>query len=196
MNRTSLFFAVTLLTATAVAQDALKPHCGELGTLKVGDMAPAFTATDLNGKAIDLSEQLKTRQVVLAFYRGSWCPYCNKELSALQENLSKIEALNGTVIAISPEKTETAGAVLEKTKATFPVIQDAGYPILCSYGVAFELEGERKEKMKTMGLSEDGVLPVPATYIIGMDGRIKAIHFDTDYTKRMSVADVLAALEK
>lgn len=196
MNHTALYFATALLTCNAFAQDPLKPHCGELNTLKVGDMAPVFEAVDLNGNAIDLTELLKSKQVVLAFYRGSWCPYCTKEMAALYENLSKIEALNGTVIAVSPEKAETASMIVEKTGATFPLLRDGSRSILCAFGVAYELEDQRKEKMRKMGLSDDGVLPVPATFVIGMDGRIKAIHFDTDYSKRMSVADVLTALEK
>lgn len=194
MKRTHLLLAAALHWSAIYAQDPPKSYCGELGQLKVGDLAPTFKVLDIHGKAVDLAEVLRTKQVVLVFYRGSWCPYCNKHLSELQENLPRIEALRGTVIAVSPEKAETVGMVEEKTGATFSVVQDAGYPILCAYGVAFELEGEMKEKVKSMGLSDDGVLPVPATYVIGMDGRIKAMHYNTDYKERMPVADVLKAL--
>ncbi|MBL0126431.1 MAG: AhpC/TSA family protein [Flavobacteriales bacterium] len=198
-------FLITLSLAATVpgcAQDPSKPHCGELNTLKVGDAAPAFMATDIHGATVDLSALTQKHEVVVVFYRGAWCPYCNKHMSHLQDSLSLITAKNAVVLAISPEVPESAEDIVKKSGATFSVIHDPAYTIMCAYGTAFEMPKAQRSKLKLMGLNvdkangnEEGVLPVPATFIIGRDGRIKALHFDENYKERMSVKAILSALE-
>jgi peroxiredoxin len=116
--------------------------------------------------------------------------------------LSLITGKNAVVLAISPEIPESAEDIVKKSGATFSVIHDAEYRIMCAYGTAFEMPKAQRSKLKVMGLNvdkangnEEGVLPVPATFIIGRDGRIKALHFDEDYKERMSVEAILSVLE-
>jgi len=136
----------------AVAQQPPKPHCGEMNVLKVGDMAPPFIATDIAGASLDLRTLTKDKQVVLLFYRGAWCPYCTKYMAELQEHLDEIIAKNAVVIAVSPEVEASGLKAAEKSGATFHVVHDTEYAIMCAYGTAYELSPEMKEKFKGYGI--------------------------------------------
>ena len=169
--------------------------------LTINDPAPVFTAMDQNGKSVSLNNLLKEGPVVLVFYRGQWCPYCNKQLKKLEDSLSFIKAKGATVIAITPEKQESISKTIEKTKASYSIVFDEGLKIMKSYDVAFAVDTKTIEKYKGYGINFDQAngsnganLPVPALFIIGKDGKIVYRHFDTNYTKRASIADVLAHL--
>ncbi len=169
--------------------------------LNVNVAAPSFSAKDQNGKTVSLNEELKKGQVVLVFYRGQWCPYCNKHLKKLEDSLSLITAKGAILITITPEKPENISKTIEKTKASYSILFDDGLKIMKSYDVAFAVDEKTVEKYKGYGIDftkangENGDnLPVPALYIIGMDGKIAYRYFDTDYSKRASVAEILAHL--
>lgn len=202
MHRSPFASTLLVLASACSAQDGSIPHCGKLDTLKSGDAAPAFSIKDIHGATVDLAALSKAHQVVLVFYRGAWCPYCNKHMSHLQDSLALITAKSAVVLAISPELPESAEDIVRKSGATFHVIHDAGYRIMCAYGTAFEMPKAQRNKLMLIGLNvdkangnEEGVLPVPATFIIGRDGRIRALHFDENYKERMSVKAILSALE-
>jgi peroxiredoxin len=169
--------------------------------LNVNDKAPLFSAKDQNGKTISLKEQLKAGSVVLIFYRGQWCPFCNRELKSLEDSLSLITAKGATLIAITPEKPENISKTIEKTKATYPVLFDEGLTILKSYDVAFAVDAKLIERYKGYGIdlnevngSNGAYLPVPAVYIINKKGEIVYKYFDADYRKRPSVQEILEHL--
>ena len=166
--------------------------------LKVGTLAPNFKAVDNAGKPFSLKKELKKGEVVIIFYRGQWCPYCNKELSQLNDSLSLITAKGATVVAISPETNENIAKTVTKTKATFPVISDKDLSILKAYKVNYAVEGKMLEMYKKYKIdlnqangNNGAVLPVPATYIIGKDGIIKYVFFNPDYKVRATVGDIL-----
>lgn len=178
----------------AIAQDVPKG-------LNINDPAPGFTATDQNGKSVSLNKLLTDGPVVLVFYRGQWCPYCNKQLKKLEDSLSYIKAKGATVIAITPEKPESISKTIEKTKASYSILFDEGLKIMKGYDVAFAVDSKTIERYKGYGIdfneanaSNGPNLPVPALYIIGKDGKIIYRHFDTNYTKRPSVAEILSHL--
>lgn len=169
--------------------------------LNVNDKAPAFAATDQNGKVFDLNDQLKKGDVVLVFYRGQWCPYCNKQLKSLEDSLSLIMAKGATLVAITPEKPENISKTIEKTKAAYPILFDDGLKIMKSYDVAFAVDDKTVEKYKGYGIdfsqangNNGANLPVPAVYIINKEGKIIYRYFDADYRFRASVAEILAHL--
>lgn len=170
--------------------------------LKVGDTAPAFTAKDNSGKTVDLKAMLKqNKSVVLFFYRGQWCPYCNKQMQHIQDSLQLLTGKNARVIGVTPETAENIDKTLTKTKATYSIVQDKGYSIMKSYGVNYVMDEPTVTKYKGYGLdmtkangNADNVLPVPATYVINSAGKIAFVHFDKDYSKRASVKDILAVL--
>lgn len=170
--------------------------------LKKGDTAPAFTVTDVAGKTIGLKQLLKQhKSVVLFFYRGQWCPYCNKQIQHLQDSLLQLTAKGAYVVGVTPETGDNIQKTVDKTHASFTIVQDKGYKIMKSYGVNYVLDDATVVKYRGFGLdldknngNTDHVLPVPATYVINSLGKIAFVHFDKDYTKRASVKEILATL--
>ena len=166
--------------------------------LKVGDVAPDFSAKDQYGKTINLKQALQKGPVVMLFYRGQWCPYCNKQMSRFSDSLSMLTAKGASVLAVAAETAENVKKTIEKTKSTFPVVEDQGLAIMKMYKVNFAVDEKTIIKYKGYGIDFDKAnganganLPVPATYIIGKDGKVKYVFFNTDYRKRASVIDIL-----
>jgi len=188
----SLVMIFTLWSSFTFAQNGLK----------IGDMAPDFKALDNSGKTIELKSLLKKgHSVVLVFYRGQWCPYCNKYMQKLQDSLALITNKNAYIVAISPETTENIAKTVEKTHASFSIIHDEKYSIMKAYDVQYTMNSDLVAKYKNYGIdlvanngNPDNVLPVPATYIISPNGKIKFVHFNKDYKVRMSVAAILSYL--
>lgn len=169
--------------------------------LFIDSKAPDFKGKDQYGKEFRLKDQLKKGRVVLLFYRGYWCPFCNKELSRLQDSLQLITEKGAFVIAVSPEKPENINKTVEQTKASFPVIHDEGLKIMKAYDVAFEVPENTVTRYRNANIDiekNNGAngkwLPVPAVYIIDKDGRIIYRFFESDYKKRPSVAQLLENL--
>jgi len=171
--------------------------------LPINSKAPLFSATTTQDKVFDLSEVIKEKQVVLMFYRGQWCPHCNKQLSELQDSLKYINELGATVIAITPEKPEEIDKTVEKTSASFNLIYDEGHRIMDLYKVTFTMPKAKHALYKTYGVdinkasgNDDRALPVPATYIINKHGKITGSFFDDNYKKRASVKQILEILKQ
>lgn len=169
--------------------------------LFIGSRAPDFRATDQQGQEIRLRDLLKKGKVVLVFYRGYWCPYCNKELSRLQDSLGLLTEKGATVLAITPELPEGIAKTVEKTGVSFPVIHDRELKIMKSYDVEFEVEENSLSRYRSGGVDieknngKNGkYLPVPAVYIIDKESYITYRFFESDYRKRPSVKELLANL--
>jgi peroxiredoxin len=142
--------------------------------------------------------------VVVSFYRGEWCPFCNLELRALQEVLPEMEKLGATLIAISPERPDHGIIATEKNKLTFPVLSDFGNKVARQFGIVFQMGQELKEFSKNVFKNDIAVrngedsyeLPVPATYVIDKAGVIRFAHVEVDYmTGRAEPEAVLVALD-
>jgi peroxiredoxin len=170
--------------------------------LNVDDKAPVFIAKDQGNKVFELDKQLKKGPVVLVFYRGQWCPFCNKQLKKLEDSLSLISAKGATLVAVTPEKPENVNKTIAKTKASYPILFDDGLKIMKSYNVDFEVDAQTIERYKKYGIdfteantpANGAHLPVPALYVINKDGKIVFRHFDPDYRNRASVKDILEHL--
>jgi peroxiredoxin len=170
--------------------------------LKNGIKAPEFTAMDNSGKTLDLKALLKSHKaVVLFFYRGQWCPYCNKHIKQLQDSLQLLTEKGAYVIGVTPETSENINKTIDKTHASFSIIQDNGYKIMKAYDVNYKVDDAMNAKLKNYGIdleknngNTDHVLPVPATYVIDQSGKIIFVHFDKDYTKRASISSILNIL--
>lgn len=167
----------------------------------IGSRAADFKAKDQDGNPVHLKELLKKGKVVLVFYRGQWCPYCNKSLSRLADSLSLIKEKGATVIAVSPEKPENIDLTVEKTKATFPVIFDEGLKIMKAYDVEYEVPENTVTRYRNTGIdleklngSNGKYLPVPAVFIIDKEQTVTYRFFETDYKKRPSVKELLSHL--
>ncbi len=169
--------------------------------LQIGQKAPEFTAFDQNGDKFKSSEVLKDKQLIVVFYRGQWCPFCNRHLSELQDHLEDFKKAGAQIVAITPEKTENIEKTIEKTKADFPVLWDKDNSIMESFGVNFILAKDLQVKYKEYGvdLAKDNgntsqTLPVPATFIINKNGKIKFLQYDTNYKNRSSAKEILEQL--
>ncbi|MBK8610519.1 MAG: AhpC/TSA family protein [Chitinophagaceae bacterium] len=169
--------------------------------LKVGDMAPDFSGKDQHGNNFKLDSALLKGDVVMLFYRGQWCPYCKKQLSHFADSLQLVTAKGATVLAITPETPENIKLTVEKTGSSFPILEDKGLAIMKAYKVNFAVDEGTVVRYKGYGIDFDknngdngANLPVPATYIIGKDKKIKFAFFNTDYKKRASVQDILDSL--
>ena len=187
-----------LLTALAISVTALAQNTIYPKGLKTGDKAPLFEVADNSGKLFNLKDQLAKGEVVIIFYRGQWCPFCNKELGRLNDSLSLIIARGASVIAISPETYANVEKTVEKTHASFPIISDSSMTIMKQYKVDFSVDEGTQKKYLEYGIdfskangSNGANLPVPATYIIGKNGLIKYVFFDPDYRVRPSVKELL-----
>ena len=170
--------------------------------LEKGEMAPGFTAKDNFGKTIDLKKLLKShKSVVLFFYRGQWCPYCNKYISQLQDSLQLLTDKDAYVIGVTPETQENINKTIDKTHASFSIVQDKGYQIMKAYKVNYTVNDTILAKMNKYGVdleknngNQDHILPIPATYVINRSGKIVYVQFDKDYKKRASVSSILGKI--
>lgn len=171
-------------------------------SLKQGDAAPDFTLPDASGNDVNSAELRGGGALVITFYRGGWCPYCNFELKALQEKLPEIRDLGAQMVAISPETPDRAADTASKNEVSFPVLSDAGNRVARQFGLVFELPETIRPIYLKMGIdlptqNGDGSfeLPVPATYVVGSDGMVKLAAVDADYRYRLDPEEVIAALK-
>jgi len=174
--------------------------------LKIGDKAPLFSLPNAFGKKISLANYLKKGPVILVFYRGAWCPFCNIQLHALSQSMPAFKRYRASLIAITPQTPDKSKQQLKKTKYPFNVLSDLDSKTMRDYKLYFELPADLIAVYKKLGLDIESfngkgrnVLPVPGTYVIDKSGIIRAAFADTDYKKRMepqAILDALKALQK
>ena len=172
--------------------------------LKVGQKAPDFTLPDAFGNPVSLSALLVSGPVVISFYRGEWCPFCNIQLRSLEQALPAMKRLGATLVAISPEKADHAIAAAEKNNLTFPVLTDFRNNVAQQFGIVFQVGQELQEFSKNafkndlaLRNGEDSYeLPVPATYVLDASGIIRFAHVEVDYmTARAEPEEIISALK-
>jgi peroxiredoxin len=185
---------ISLLLYTAYSQQTPEG-------LFINSKAPDFRAKDQNGKEIRLKDILKSGKVVLVFYRGQWCPYCNRQLKKLEDSLQLIKEKGATLIAVTPEKPENISKTIEKTNAEYPILFDEGLKIMKAYDVSFEVPENTLTRYRNTGIdieknngSNGKYLPVPAVYIIDKESTIIYRFFEPDYRKRPTVEEILKNL--
>jgi peroxiredoxin len=177
---------------------------GQAGrALKAGDKAPDFVLNDPDGKPVSSRDLLTKGPLVLSFYRGVWCPYCNLELQALQDALPAMEERGASVIAISPQTAPNSRRSQRENKLGFPILSDAKAEVANAFGIRFALPGYLVEVYKgfknDLPLINDDpswVLPMPARYVIGTDGIIAYAEVNPDYTQRPDPSELLPVLDR
>ncbi len=170
---------------------------------RAGDRAPEIVLPDAHGQAFKVATLLAKGPVIVTFYRGGWCPYCNLELRAYQAVLPRIAAAGASLVAISPEKPDDTVSTTEKNALTFPVLSDVGQKVAKAFGLVYSFtdelrtvyEGFKLDIPEKNGTPDDWSLPLSATYVIGSDGRIMFADTSVDYRRRTDPLDVLVVLE-
>ncbi len=172
-------------------------------SIKQGDKAPNFALPDVNGETVRLSQLLAKGPVVLIFYRGGWCPYCNLALRSYQAILPDIQRNSATLVAVSPQTPDNSLSAREKMELSFPVLSDRGNTVAREYGLVFTVSPEVQAIQRGMGLDLQKVngsdiweLPIPGSYVIAEDGTITLAFVDPDYTHRLEPAAILTALDQ
>jgi peroxiredoxin len=167
-----------------------------------GDQAPDFLLPDARGNSVSLSNLLQRGPVIVTFYRGGWCPYCNIQLRAYQAVLPDITALGARLIAISPQLPDGSLSTAEANELTFDVLSDVGNRVARSFGLVYALPEELRAALRSnnkalpgMNGDESWELPVPATYVIAPDRRVALGYLDVDYRRRLESDAILAALK-
>lgn len=169
----------------------------------VGDKAPAFALENYDGQTIESAALLAQGPLVLSFYRGVWCPYCNIELEALEAALPAVKALGANLVAISPQTPANSAKSQRQNKLSFPILADADGKIGEAFGLRFVMPDYLIDVYKRAGIDLPAVnkdpswsLPMPARYIIDSDGTIVAADINPDYTKRPDPSELLPVLER
>ena len=165
--------------------------------LREGTLAPDFTLPDVQGRAVTLSALLGQGPVVLTFYRGEWCPYCNLQLRAYEAILPQIRELGVSLVAVSPQTPDHSLTTAEQKGLTFHVLSDAGNDVARRYGLVYSLS--QTLRAVSPGLpayngDESWTLPMPGTFVIAPDGTVCAAFVEADWTRRLEPAALLDAL--
>jgi peroxiredoxin len=169
----------------------------------VGDLPPDFTLPDATRHSISLASLRLAGPVVVTFYRGQWCPYCDLQLRAYQEALPRIRALGASLVAISPQTPDESLSTAEKRKLEFHVLSDGGNTVARAWGLVWKVASSLDSLHTAFGVDlaksngeTSNELPVPATFVVEPSGRIAFAHYDPNWTVRLEPAALIAALEK
>jgi peroxiredoxin len=185
-------------TAELVASGAAKRAA------KVGDKAPAFVLKDPDGKDVSSAELLSHGPLVLTFYRGVWCPYCNLDIQALQDASPELEKHGARLVAISPQTAANSRRLIREHKLTFAVLSDPGNEVAAAFGLRFKLpeylidlyKNGFKNDLAVVNGDASWTLPMPARFVIGRDGKILYAEVNPDYTRRPDPEELIPALRK
>lgn len=179
------------LRGSGIAQSCLQP----------GETAPDFVLPSTGGGEFGLEATLRNGPVVIAFYRGGWCPYCNLTLRALNDLAPALQAFGASLIAIAPQRAEAQRETGDKHGLRFPLLIDGDNRVARLFGLAFPLPDNLVALYRGLGIdiptanaTSEWVLPLPATYVIARDGTVAAASIDIDYTRRAEPAEILAAV--
>lgn len=171
--------------------------------LNVGDKAPSFVLKNAYGRKIQLSKVLKNGPVILSFYRGAWCPFCNLQLNILHKSMPHFKKYDAQLILVTPQMPDKSKGQLKKGKYTFEVLSDLERKVMKQYKLFYRLDDELVKVYKKHGLDVESfngkgrnVLPIPGTYVIDKKSIIRAAYADTDYKKRMEPQAILDALKR
>ena len=188
-------------TAKMIEDDNLALKALAARALKAGAMFPAVSLPNQKGGMTDLAALVAERPVVVTFYRGGWCPYCNLELRAFQKALPRIEGMGARLVAISPETPDNSLSTAAKNALAFDVLSDSEGRLADALGIRFELSDAVRAYFIKAGHDlparngdDKWSLPMPATYVVERGGRVALAHVDPDYRQRLDPSAALAAL--
>lgn len=184
-------------------ENIVTPEGAAKTALNVGGVMPEFTLKDANNKSVSSKDLLKQGNLVIVFYRGAWCPFCNKYLHDLQEKLTEIKAAGGNLVAISVENPDTSMKVSQKNGVAFTVLSDPKLMVARKFGIVYQLDKTTNEKYIGYGIdlvkangTEKPDLPLSATYIVSKEGKIIYAYLEPDYKKRAAPSEIIKVLSE
>jgi len=171
---------------------------------KVGDAAPSFALKDPDGRVVSSAELLAHGPLVLTFYRGAWCPYCNLDLKSLQEAHSEVIARGASLMAISPQNAVNSRKAIRQHDLNFPILSDPGGEISAAFGLRFAFpdylidlyKNVFKNDLALVNDDSSWTLPMPARFVDGVDGAIAYSEVSPDYTKRPDPSELFPTLDR
>jgi peroxiredoxin len=168
---------------------------------QVGELMPPFYLPDEHGRIVSLDELVARGPVAVTFHRGHWCPFCRISINALVRAHEQVAAAGGQIVAVMPERQQFVSDLRATSKAPFLVLTDMDNGYAMSLGLAIwvgdemqKIIAERHDLTEYQG-NDTWILPIPATFVVGQDGRIKARFVDPDYRKRMAIEELLSAMQ-
>ncbi len=210
MNRSTIrksIFRCSLALAAALALNGVLARAGDVASsaqeirpLLIGAAVPDVTLRTTEGKVVALRDAVAKQPTVLIFYRGGWCPYCNRHLGQLQTAESELLKLGYQILAVSPDRPAKLAEGVEKGKQTHTLLSDASMNAAKGFGIAFRVDDATLEKYKGYNIDIEEasgethhLLPVPTVFIVGVDGRVNFVYANPDYKVRLQPAVLLAA---
>ena len=182
--------------------EELRAEFASESAIGVDDPAPDFALPNATAKSVVLKDLLRSGPVVLTFYRGGWCPYCNIQLRAYQGVLPEITGLGGRLVAISPQLPDNSLDTVNKNALTFDVLSDVGNKVARQYGLVYALPEEIRSALRSnnkplpsINGDESWELPVPATFVVASDQHVALAHIEVDYRKRLEPEGLLTCLK-
>jgi peroxiredoxin len=170
---------------------------------RAGDVAPSFSLRDPDGNVVTSEDLLKKGPLVVSFYRGVWCPYCNMELQALESAKPLFDKFGASLVAISPQTAPNSRKSVRQNKLSFPILSDVKGKVGAAFGLRFELPDYLVELYKSLkndlpAFNDDPgwTLPMPARYVIGQDGTILYSEVNPDYTRRPEPEEMIPVLQQ
>jgi len=193
--------AIVLISLAASMGVAAVPDApGKVTPLDVGDMIPDVSVRDADGQDLNMRAMVTMQPAVIIFYRGGWCPYCNKHLAALADIQDSLNGQGYQILAISPDKPAGLAETTEKNELGYLLFSDSKAKAIEAFGLGFKVEEETLEKYKGYGIDLEAasgrahhILPVPAVYLVDHDGKILFRYYNPDYKVRLSTEEILAA---
>ena len=195
----------TLSPPFADAVDRLVTRLQQSGAGKnapqVGEPMPPFHLPDEAGRIVSLDEVLTKGPVAVTFHRGHWCPYCRLNTNALAQAQKEIESEGSQIVAIMPDRQQFAEEFKTESKARFPILTDIDNGYALCLNLVIWVGAEMMQMISALGRdiphyqgNASWMLPIPATFVVGKDGKVKARFVDPDYRKRMAIEGMVAAL--
>lgn len=182
--------------AIPLSADSVKP-------LQTGEKIPEVSLATAENVSFDLNEYVKDQPVVLIFYRGGWCPYCNIHLRELQKADPELRKMGFEILAVSPDNPAKLQKSIEKHEPGYTILSDTLADAASAFGVAFQVDDSTLKKYKNYGIDLEEasgeshhLLPVPSVFIIGKDGIIHYVYYNVDYKNRLKADELISQAKK
>lgn len=193
-NLLGLYGLLLTLTAFSFRWIEIPEKPEDISPLLIGEKIPAVKLSDLENKSLLLNDLIAQKPSILIFYRGGWCPFCNKQLAGIQDVKANIEKLGYQIIAVSPDKPEEMKKTLDKNELSYTLLSDYTMEASLAFGIAFK-SSKYQDMLEKVSGQKHHLLPVPAVFVLDKNGKIKFEYINPNYQDRLNPKLLLTAAE-